>query len=268
MNQPTLQELIDAARAYEQLFVPALLREWAPRVAAAARIQPGDKVLDVACGTGVLAREASARAGASGAVVGLDVNPAMLAVAAEPSSAIEWRQAPAEALPFEDRSFDAVVSQFGLMFFSDREQALREMLRVLHSGGRMAVAVWDSLESAPAFAAEVDLFERMAGRPAADALRAPFLLGDRQGLVDLFAGAGVGSVSIATHPGRARFPSLRILVEADLRGWLPAMGVVLPEVLIQRILAEAERELASYVTSEGKIDFDVSAHIVSGRRSD
>lgn len=71
----------------------------------------------------------------------------MLAVARQLEPAVDWREGFAESLPFPDESFDAVVSQFGLMFFTDRRQALREMLRVLVPGGRLAVAVWDSLEN-------------------------------------------------------------------------------------------------------------------------
>jgi ubiquinone/menaquinone biosynthesis C-methylase UbiE len=87
-------------------------------------------VLDVACGTGILASEASARVGPNGYVAGVDPNPGMLAVAARIAPSIEWRKGTAELLPYPDQSFDAVVSQFGLMFFIDRHQALREMLRV------------------------------------------------------------------------------------------------------------------------------------------
>jgi ubiquinone/menaquinone biosynthesis C-methylase UbiE len=126
-------------------------------------------------------------------------------------------------------SFDVVVCQFGLMFFSDREKAAREMLRVMVPGGRCAVAVWDAIEKAPAFAALVDLLDHVAGRPAGDALRAPFALGDRQMLAALFKDAGASSVDLTTYNGAARFPNMREFIEAELRGWLPVMGVVLPE---------------------------------------
>jgi ubiquinone/menaquinone biosynthesis C-methylase UbiE len=126
MTEPTRDELIDAANAYEALFVPALFRQWAPRVADAAAIRDGQRVLDVACGTGILAREAESRVGAEGHVVGLDPNPGMLAVAARLAPDVEWREGVAESLPFAGGSFDAVVSQFGLMFFRDRVRLCRK----------------------------------------------------------------------------------------------------------------------------------------------
>ena len=224
-----LQEQIAAARAYEQLHVPALFQQWAPRVLDAAQIEPGQRVLDVACGTGVLSREAVARLGPKGFVAGIDPVPGMLAVAEQLEPRVEWRQGTAESLPYADRTFDAVVSQFGMMFFRDPSKALREMLRVLALGGRLAVAVWDSLENSAAYPIEVELLQRHAGQRAADALRAPFVLGNRDLLARLFESAGMDTVDIATHSGTARFPSVRSMVEADLRGWLPVMGVVLEE---------------------------------------
>ncbi|RPH57826.1 methyltransferase domain-containing protein [bacterium] len=262
MSEP-LQAQIDAANAYEGLFVPALFGQWAAKVADAARIRPGERVLDVACGTGILAREVARRTGPSGHVAGIDPSPGMVAVARRLAPEVEWREGVAESLPFPDQSFDAVVSQFGLMFFADRRQALREMLRVLDSGGRLAVAVWDALENIPAYRSEVELLEQMAGGRAADALRAPFVLGDREDLARLFSEAGAASVEITTCPGTARFPSLRTMVEADLRGWLPVMGVVLAEDQIGRILQEAEQALGSYASAEGGVAFDVSAHLVT-----
>jgi len=152
------------------------------------------------------------------------------------------------------------------MFFDDRHQALREMLRVLRPGGRLAVAVWDSLEHNPAYADEVVLVERLAGVLAADAIRAPFVLGDRGELAQLFTGAGVAEVTVTTNKGKARFPSVRAMVEADLRGWLPLMGIALPEEQVQSILQEAEEALGPYVNSDGTASFETSVHIVAGTR--
>ena len=169
-------------------------------------------------------------------------------------------RAPWEVWP----GIDAVVSQFGLMFFTDPSQALREMLRVLDPGGRLAVAVWDSLENSEAYAVEVELLERVAGTEAANALRAPFRLGDKGALIALFEESGVDSVNVETHQGIAHFPDVRAMVEADLRGWLPVMGVLLTERQIQTILREAESELAEYITEGGEVIFNSPAHIVTG----
>lgn len=259
-------EEIAAARAYENLHVPALFQQFAPLVLSAAEVQSGQRVLDVACGTGVLAREAASRVGDEGYVSGLDASPGMLAMAQALAPSIDWRQGTAEALPYDDASFDAVVSQFGLMFFQDRIAAIKEMQRVLTPAGRLAVAVWESLENTEAYPDEVALLERTAGQPAADALRAPFVLGNRETLSALFQDAGVSSVVLITHEGTARFPSIRTMVEADLRGWLPVMGVHLTEEHIESILVEAEQTLGRYVTADGTVVFKAPAHIVCGHK--
>ncbi|NNE96305.1 MAG: methyltransferase domain-containing protein [Acidimicrobiales bacterium] len=254
---------IEGARAYEALHVPALFGQWASPVLDAAGVKPGDAVVDVACGTGVLARHALNRVGSSGRVVGLDVGAGMLAVAADIEPDIEWIEGNAGDLPFDDAEFDAVVSQFGLMFFPNRAGAISEMLRCLRSGGHAVVAVWDSLERSGPYQITVDLLQRRAGTAAADALRAPFVLGDISELSALFAGAGATEVSIDTQVGTARFPSVRTMFEADLRGWLPIMGVDLDEQLIGELLIESEELLAGYVVESGEMVFPAPAHIVT-----
>lgn len=134
MIAPVPQSLIDAAETYEAMFVPALFGQWVKVMADVAGIKAGERVLDVACGSGALAREAAARVGPTGRVAGVDPHAGMIAVARRITPEVEWHEAPAEGLPFAPQSFDAVVSQFGLMFFSDRDKAIREMLRVLVPG--------------------------------------------------------------------------------------------------------------------------------------
>jgi SAM-dependent methyltransferase len=266
MNESTLQAQIEAAKAYEALFVPALFGQWATKLLDAAQIQAGQRVLDVACGTGVLARTAIARLGSGGQVAGIDPNPGMVAVAKQLEPRVDWRVGVAELLPFPNNSFDIVASQFGLMFFTDQRQALREMMRVLAPGGHLVVAVWDALDNIPAYAAEVALLERVVGQPAAEALSAPFVLGRSEDLDSLFREAGLTSVDITTHPGKAQFPNIHTLVEADLRGWLPIMGVNLSEEQIGHILQAAEQELSAYVTADGRASFSLSAHLITARK--
>lgn len=154
-------------------------------------------------------------------------------------------------------------SQFGLMFFSDQAHALREMMRVLSPGGRLVVAVWDGVDRMPAYASAIELLDTVAGTRAGDALRAPFTLGDRRRLAKIGADAGLKDASVETHAGTAEFPSTRVMIEAELRGWLPAMGVVLSEDQISPILEQAERILASYQAPDGKMCFPISAHFLT-----
>ena len=260
-----LDAAVDAAWAYEGLHVDALFRQWVGPVLDAVGVTAGSRVLDVACGTGVVAREALARVGSSGSVVGLDIAPGMLAVAETIEPAATWVVGEAGRLPFDDAEFDAVVCQFGLMFFPDRVRAISEMLRCAKPGSRVAVAVWDSLEHSEAYPISVDLLDRRAGPAAADALRAPFVLGDTDELQRLFEAAGASRLSIDTRHGTARFPSVRSMVEADLRGWLPVMGVDLDDELIDSVLAEAEAALSEYVLDDGRMVFDAPAHIVTAQ---
>src|SRR5690606_31718220 len=133
------------------------------------------------------ARSAAGRVGSQGAVVGVDINPGMLRVARIKAPEMQWLEASAEELPFEDESFDAVLCQFALMFFTDKVAALEEMARVLKPGGRLAVAVWDALENTPGYAAMTDLLRRLFGDEAARSLESPYSLGDTDRLRDLFA---------------------------------------------------------------------------------
>jgi SAM-dependent methyltransferase len=260
----TGQVSASAAEVYEEFYLPALFQEWAARMADAAHATPGQRVLDVACGTGVLARALAGRVGAGGSVVGLDVNDGMLAVARRKAPAVEWRQGRAEALPFEGGSFDAVVSQFGLMFFEDRPAAIREMMRVLRPGGHLAVAVWNSLETSPGYVAFVGLLERLFGDATAAGLRAPFVLGDARALRALFAEGGVTEAQLVTLTGTARFPSIEAWVHADVKGW--TIAEMIDEAGHRRLLAEAERELRPFVAADGTVAFDLPAHIVTATK--
>lgn len=254
-----------AAEVYEEFFVPALFRQWAPRVADAAGLGPGQRVLDVACGTGVLAREAAGRVGPSGAVTGLDRNEGMLAVARREAPGIEWRPGRAEALPFADGAFDAVISQFGLMFFEDHLAALKEMWRVLRPGsGRLAVAVWDALDRSPGYAAMTALLRRLFGERVANEMRAPFALGDPEVLRSLFARAGIPGVEVCTLDGTALYPSLETWVRTDVKGW--TLADLIDDAQYRTLLEQAERELSRYVRGDGTVEFRSPAHVATATK--
>lgn len=247
-----------AAEVYEEFFVPALFGEWAPRLCDAAGIGAGQRVLDVACGTGSFAREA---AGRGAEVTGLDRNAGMLAVARRLVPHVAWREGMAEDLPFDDASFDAVGCQFGLMFFEDRVQALKEMWRVTRSGGRVVVATWDSLERTPGYRAMVALLERLFGAEVAAGLRAPFVLGEPDDLRGLFAAAGIAAPQIDTITGAARFPSIEAWVRTDVKGWTLADAI--DDEQYAQLQRAAQSDLRDFAAADGSVRFDSPAHIVT-----
>ena len=263
-------DVIDWARSpaevYEEMFVPALFQQWGPVVAGAARIGRGDNVLDVGCGTGVLACAALDRVGPQGTVAGVDPNPDMLSVARRKSTRIEWREGRAESLPFPDGSFDAVVSQFGFMFFDDRPAALREMVRVLRADGRMAVAVCDTLDHSPGYAALADLLQRLFGDRVADAFRAPFVLGDPGRLLSICAAAGIEDAEVMRHDGTVRFASIASLISTE-RACVWTLGGMLDDTQFAELLKEAEQALRRFVETNGAIAFDMPALIITARRA-
>lgn len=255
------------AEIYDRAFVPALFAQWGPIVAELAGVAPGARVLDVGCGTGAATVAAQRAAASGGRVVGLDPNPEMLAVARR-KPGIEWVEGRAEALPFPDASFDAVVSQFAMMFFDDRVAALREMARVLAPGGRMAVAVCGALSASPGYSALADLLDRLFGREIGDGFRAPFVLGNSAELEALAEDARLEGAAVTERVGTVRFSSIADLVATE-RACVWTLGGLLDDAQFARLKDAAERELAPFATADG-IAFDMPALIVTGRagRSD
>jgi len=251
----------DAARVYDEFFVPALFEQWPAHLLDVGSVDVGHRVLDVGCGTGVLAGESLGRVAPSGGVVGVDVNDGMLALAAAKLPSIEWVTAPAERLPFEDGSFDRVLSQFAMMFFEDRRAAVGEMRRIVRPGGQVVVATWASLEATPGYAAMVDLVDRVVGSAAADALTAPFVLGDEAVLGELLS-TNFGDVEVEVRDGVARFASIDAWVHTDVRGW--TLSDLIDDELYAELLDTAGRELARFERPDGTIEFDAPAILARG----
>lgn len=261
----TIAAVRGPAEVYDEFFVPALFAQWGPVVADAAAVGRGERVLDVACGTGALTLAVAERVGRNGSVVGLDANPEMLAVARRKRSAVEWREGRAEALPFPDASFDAVVSQFAFMFFDDRAHALREATRVLRPDGRLAVAVCDAVENSPGYAAFAALLDRLFGSAVGDAFRAPFVLGDSEQLLATAREAGIAAARVGRHKGTVRFGSVASLVSTE-RACAWTLGGVLDHDQFSRLLEEAPTALAPFVASDGTVVFDMPALILTAAK--
>ena len=244
-----------APEIYAEHLVPAVFAPWAPVLLDAAAVGIGHTVLDVACGTGVVAAAAVERVGPSGAVTGVDINPGMIAVAAR-TQRVRWAQADAARLPFPDGGFDRVLCQAGLQFVPDRLGALREMRRVLRPGGRVALLVWRALHHSPGFAALADALQAVVGPEAAAVMRAPFVFGDDpRPLVTLLDSAGFGDVDVQARAGTVRFASVQAFVRCQ-RAASP---------LAAHVDVRHEPDLIAYVAARAPAEFPIEAAVASGQ---
>lgn len=248
----------DAALGYEQFFVPAIFHQWPARIISAAAITTSDDVLDVGCGTGALTREVVKSAGSA---TGLDLSESMLGVARQVCPTVTFQQGNVAELPFDDSSFDAVVSAFMLMFVPDPKQAVGEMRRVLRPGGRLAAGIWQGLDNNPVYDALVESTREVVDDKSADSMAWPFTMGDVDRLSDILGVDGVGDVSIEPHDGYAKFPSVEDLVSVEIQAWLLADSVSPGQ--IAEIAAKLRSKYSDFANSDGPIEFPLNAFIVS-----
>jgi ubiquinone/menaquinone biosynthesis C-methylase UbiE len=263
-----------AAELYERYLVPAITSVWAADLVQRAALQRGERVLDAACGTGIVARLAAERVGARGAVVGLDLNPGMLAVARAlppPSgAAITWHEASVLAMPFSEATFDVVLCQLGLQFFPDRPQALREMRRVLVPGGRLLLSVFGPIAHNPATHALAGALERHLGADAAAIKRAEHGLADAEELRDLASSAGLGDVTIDTVTHEIHFPSPREYVRIQLAATplaTPISELTAEQLapLVGAVVTDVAVALYSHLR-DGELVFPQECHILSAHK--
>jgi SAM-dependent methyltransferase len=254
---------LEAAEQYEAAFVPAIFAEWAPLTVAVAGVGPGQDVLDVACGTGIVARSVADRLDGAGTVTGVDLNPGMLTVARRVRPDLTWQQGDVADLPFPDASFDSVLCQMALMFFPDRGAALREMTRVARTGGRVVLAVPAALDDQPAYRPFVEAAVRSAGADARTLLGAYWACGDLVELCDLMASAGLEVVDTWTHLGTARFDSPEQLAVTEVEG-SPLAERITPAAYA-RLREDAVRVLQPWVQPDGSLSAPLRGHLVAGR---
>jgi SAM-dependent methyltransferase len=260
----------DPAMIYEEWFVPAVFAPMARLVLAQTDIAPGARILDVACGSGIVARTAASRAGPRGRVVGLDQNLAMLEIARRKSEAeglnVEWVQGSAQELPFDNGTFDLVLCQQGLQFFPDRLGAVSEMYRVLAPEGRVALVTWRGLDEHPFLAA---LGRVVRDRFDSPAFELPFLLGDPAELGSLLLEAGFANVSVEPADIMADYAQaeryIELQVNAYAAGIRPLQGLPADEreVLIAAIRDDMAEPVRA-VTVDGRIRFPMKGIVARG----
>lgn len=257
----------DVGAQYEQSLVPIIFAPWAVLLIERVRPQPGERVLDVACGTGVVARLAAERIGLAGSVIGADSSPAMLAAAKRASvgTSIEWREADAAILPFADGSFDLVLCQQGLQYFPDRAGALREMQRVLTPGGRIGLAVFGPQRESPGFDAVGQVLANSIG-PQARVLP-PFTLSDTDLVRTLVRDAGFQHIEMRWETLLVRCPSAVEFLNRLLAGSPSVRHVVgaLDDHRWRSLVGEFEVAMADYTGEEGMV-FPMVSNLVTANR--
>ncbi len=242
----------NAAETYERALTPAVFAAWAPLVVALADPRSGERVLDVACGTGVVTRLVARQVGRTGQVV--------------TSASITWQEASATRMPFPDGAFDVAYCQLGLQFFPDRPAALREMHRVLVSGGRRGLMVWRGIERSPGFDILAAALARHVGPEAAGIMRAPFGLEEAEELRGLMAAAGFRDITIRPVAGTVRFPSVARFVQDYVAG-SPLAGHVakVSDEARAALVGEVGDALRSHLAG-GALAFPIEAHLASARK--
>ena len=230
----------------------------------AAAVSPGDRVLDVACGTGFATRAAAQAVGSAGRVSGSDVNSGMIAVARAASESsgvgITWHEAPAEKLPFGDGEFDSVICQQGLQFFPDPSVGLGEMARVTRPGGRLAATVWTARSESPYLEVQGQVLADFCGCDP-DELLSPFAQSGPGPLEGWFAAAGLDGVEVRSVEVTVSLPPVRDYLPDHMGAmpWAEAFAGLDPD-RHSEALAFAEERLARFRTDRG-IDVPFRSHL-------
>ena len=250
-SQPT-----DRARFYQDNVVPAILGPMGERLVEAAELRPGERVLDVACGTGAVTRKAARAVGETGRVTGLDSAAHMLEVARtvpqERAKTIRWAQGDAAVLPFADDLFHIMLCAQGYMFFPDRVQALREAVRVVAPGGRLALAVWSSPEHNPYFHAMCEGLRPHVEEATAATMTLPFALADPSDLRSLFTEAGLSEVRVETVAASLRLPPLKQFIPRHMAAMSVAAELAkLSSEVVDALIRDLQSVLGAYEDGEG-----------------
>jgi ubiquinone/menaquinone biosynthesis C-methylase UbiE len=262
----------DGPETYERYIVPTMMLDWTEDLLAAGSVGPGTRVLDVACGTGIVARKAAARTGPGSRVAGLDANEGMLRVAGrcarnEGFTAVGWYCSDVSRMPFSPGEFDAILCHQGLQFFPDKTAALREMARVLAPGGRLALGVWGRPDHCPYVIAVMGVLEQYLGPESTTLFKQASSLSDPDVLLGLVRGAGFSDVHLRAETKISRHPSLAEFLPAYFSIFpVSAEIAAMPEEERARMFSGLAAALAPYRENDG-FAVPTENYIVTARTS-
>ena len=266
MSQHSIQTTTSPSEIYERFMVPAMFARWATILLELVAPQPGERVLDLACGTGIVARLAAPMVQPGGEVFGVDFNPGQIATARSIDSSIDWREGDAGALSFADPVFDLVVCQQGFQFFPDRVGAAKEVHRVLKPGGRVGIAVWSSIDKFPGYFALVQALERRVGSSAVDLMYDLSLLSDKDEVSQLFSDGGFPNADVQTISLDVVFSSAEEFTRAIAVGSIMRRtDTKFSEETLELLTADVTADLESYLGENGLV-FPMEAHILTARK--
>lgn len=252
---------------YDTLMVPLIFEAYATDMAALVAASSPGSVLETAAGSGVVTRALAPRLGAGARYVVTDLNQSMLDYATTRQGAdgrIEWRQADALALPFEDASFDVVCCQFGAMFFPNRVAGYAEARRVLKPGGRFVFSVWDRIEE-NAFADDVTnaVATVFPQDPPRFLARTPHGYHDTALIREDLSRAGFTDIGIETHEKLSRAPSARDVATAYCQGTPLRNEIETRDAsLLQLATERATEAIASRHGEHGPVAGKIQAHVI------
>lgn len=252
---------LDAAKFYETHFVPTIFKNWSEILLDKTPLKFSDKLLDVACGTGIVARQARKRELHIDNIYGIDLNQGMIKVAEELAPGINWVQGSADEMTFENDFFDKVVCQFGLMFFPKKVNALNELNRVRKKDGKIIMGIWNSLEENEAYYDLLELVEEVLDSETAEILKAPFKLGKKEDICELIEQSELTNYNIETVISEIQFPSIKYWIDCDIKASTIANSI--SDEQYKMLLSRGQNKLSKYIPNEDFVNIKMSAHLVS-----
>ena len=233
---------------YHRYLGPVMFEPYAADLARRISVPGGGSILEIACGTGMLTRQLYRQVAPSVRLVATDLNEPMIDFArsqTDRDAKIEWRPADATALPFPDASFDAVVCQFGVMFFPDKKVAFNEARRVLPAGGLLAFNVWGAFERNPYARIAHETVGRFFPEDPPEFFHVPFGFSDREVLRQLLTDSGFGEIEFEWVTLQAKSPSARSFALGLIEGYPVSLAIkergLAPEPVVEAVAAALTR---------------------------